>query len=270
MISRKYLKTVIFLYVFTTIIFAFPFSPWVSKTSGQVLRDKTGRQYYTFSPINQAGFIRKKSVNANGYIFKVKDDKAMISNGDIVYIKGIRNSKLILGRRYTVYRTKPVKNLKTGADTGTQHYIAGLVEVIKKERQFVVAIVIKTYRTIVLNDLLMPYKERSSKIPLVKSKQGIDGKIIGADEEIDLMGETHVVFVDKGRKNGIVRGQFYEIYYQEEVQPDPKVPTKLRLTPVVYGELLVLHTEDTTSTVVITKSQKAVYAGVRFRTHSEK
>ncbi|MCP4106336.1 MAG: hypothetical protein GY749_12475 [Desulfobacteraceae bacterium] len=270
MISRKCLKTVILSYVFTTIIFAFPFSPWVSETFGQILRDKTGKQYYLFSLINQTGFIRKKAVDATGYIFKVKDDKAMISNGDTVYIKGIRNSKLIFGRRYTVYETKPAKDRKTGTDTGTQHYIKGIAEVIKKERGFVVAVVNKTYRTITLNDLLMPYNEKKPKILLVKSKQGINGEIIGSDKKMEIMGENNVAFINKGRKNGIVPGQFYEIYYQEEVQPDPEVETKLRLTPVVFGELFVLHTEDTTSTVVITKSHKAVYVGARFRTHSKR
>jgi hypothetical protein len=37
-------------------------------------------------------------------------------------------------------------------------------------------------------------------------------------------------------------------------------------TPVDYGELLILHVEDNTATVLITDSEKEFFAGTRVRT----
>ena len=43
--------------------------------------------YYYYSPIDSVGFIKKTPISPLGFIFKVKDDKTMISAGDLVYIK---------------------------------------------------------------------------------------------------------------------------------------------------------------------------------------
>jgi len=42
------------------------------------------RPYYYYSPIDSIGFISKTPATPHGYIFKVKDDKTMISTGDLV------------------------------------------------------------------------------------------------------------------------------------------------------------------------------------------
>ena len=48
------------------------------------------------------------------------------------------------------------------------------------------------------------------------------------------------------------------------LNPDNK--GEVTLTPVILGELLVLHTENTTATVMITDSRKAIHAGAKIIT----
>lgn len=222
--------------------------------------------YYYYSPINRVGFVRKEPVAPRGIIFKAKDNKQMISAGDLVYIRQKGNKGLIPGSQYTVYRTfDPISDKKTKTLIGTQHYLTGVVEITKIEPSFALARVVKSYRTIEVNNLLMPYEKRSPKIILIESQQGLKGKIIISEAHGNIMGDNAIAFIDKGRDNRVKRGQLYSIYYQEKQQIDKRKKEDVLLTPVDYATLLVLHTEQTTSTILITRSEQSIIPDATFR-----
>ena len=226
--------------------------------------------YYYYSPINSIGFIKKQAITPLGTIFKVKDDKDLVSVGDIVYIRPNVDHSLQPGTKYTVYRTlKPIVDEKTKNLVGIQHYLTGVVIITKKEPDFVVAQVVKSYRSIALNDLLMPYKKRSPRIALTQSKIGLNGKIIVAEEHDKNIGDHTVAFIDKGDQDGVEIGQSYSIYYQEKEKLNKKSRGEVLLTPVIYGSLLVLHTEPTTSTVLITRSDRSIDPGAKIFSPNE-
>jgi hypothetical protein len=194
----------------------------------------------------------------------------MISEGDVVYIRPSGNSAegvLIPGSRHTVFRLmKPTDDPLAAETIGTQHYILGIVEVTKKEPDMVLAKVLKSFRTIRVDDMLMPYNQRPSKIELKPSTPGIDGKIIISEDHTKLTGEFVLAFIDKGRADNIEVGQQYSIYNQQKTVLENNEISSKSLPPVDFGTLLVLHTEQTTSTVIITNAAKNISAGERFRT----
>jgi hypothetical protein len=216
--------------------------------------------YYYYSPINSIGFIKKDPMTPYGTIFKVQNDKNLISVGDTVYIRRNADHSLVPGTRYTVYRAlPPIVDPKTEALIGTQHYLTGVVEIEKKESGFDVARVVQSYRSIAVNDHLMPYKKRSPRIALVQSKMGLTGEIIGSEEREKNIGDHTVAFIDRGNQDGVKIGQSYLIYSQEEESLGGSSNKEVTLPPVVYGSLLVLHTEKSTSTVLITQTEHSVH-----------
>ncbi len=224
--------------------------------------------YYYYSPINRTGFIRKEPFNPYGVIFKVRDDVNMIGEGDEVYIRQMGDTPLMLGEKYTLYRKyKPVKDKKTKKLIGTQHYLTGVVKITKIEPKFVLAMVVQSYRTIEINNYLMPYKKRSPKITLAASKKGLNGKIVLSEEHGNFMGDNAVAFIDKGTEDGVELGQLYNIYYQERGQVGSK--KEAFQVPVVYGSIIVLHTEQTTSTVLITQSKRSIAPEAAIRSPME-
>lgn len=228
------------------------------------------KPYYYYSLINHIGFITKHPITPYGTIFSVKGDKNLISIGDTVYIRPDADHSLDPGTRYTVYRAlPPIVDQKTNALIGTQHYVTGVVEIEKKTPQFVVAKVVQSYRSIALNDHLMPYKKRSPRIALVQSKKGLTGEIIGSEEREENIGDLTVAFIDRGDQDGVKIGQSYSIYYQKEENLGGPSNEKVTLLPVVYGSLLVLHTEKSTSTVLITQAEKSVHPGTKIESPVE-
>lgn len=225
-------------------------------------KEENNLHYYYYSPINSVGFIRKEPVIPAGAIFGVKDDKRIISTGDLVYIKKTVNTSIIPGRLFTVYRTLKPGSCKTKkADIGMQYYFVGVVEITKEEPDFALGRIVKSFRSIRVDDLLMPYKQRSPKIMLAESKKGIQGEIIASEENRNIFGDGNIAFIDKGADDGINIGQSYTVYDQKKKRICSESGKEIALTPVNFGKVLVLHTEKNTATVLITNSAKDIQPG---------
>jgi hypothetical protein len=235
-----------------------------------VAETETARPYFIYAPINSVGFIRKPAVAPLGSIFEVQGRKVLISEGDIVYIRPSADApaaQLIPGAQHTVFRyEQPTPDRDSTQTIGTQHVILGVVEVVKKEPDMLIAKVVKSFRDIRVDDLLMPFHPQSPRVTLIPSTPGIDGQIIVSERHTDLIGDHMLAFMDKGRDDNIQVGQQYSLYEkQKTVLANNEIGIKA-LPPVDIGTCLVLHTEQNTSTVVITNAVKAIAPGERLRT----
>jgi hypothetical protein len=219
---------------------------------------------FQYASIERVGFIRIDPVDPHGTIFKVEGQKKMISSGDLVYIRPEIKGALNVGDKFTIYRTlKPIKERKTNKYVGIQHYLVGAVEVTIKRPEFVLGTVVASYRDIRVGDQLMPYQRRLPRFKMQESPEGLRGQIIESEEHQTMFGESAIAFIDKGEREGVMPGQLFWIFKQEQYRINPDASHEVTLTPVILGELLVLHTEKTTATVMITDSRNAIYAGAQ-------
>jgi hypothetical protein len=188
----------------------------------------------------------------------------MISSGDLVYIRPGENATLNVGDKFTIYRTlQPIKERQTNNYVGIQHYLAGAVEITIKRPEFVLGTVVASYRDIRVGDLLMPYQRRLPRFKIQESPEGLRGQIIVSEEHTNMFGESAIAFIDKGEEEGVTPGQLFWIFKQEQYQINPNDKREVTLTPVILGELLVIHSEKTTATVMITDSRNAIHAGAQ-------
>jgi LysM domain len=256
-----------------TVTQAKPSRPVETASAKPAAEKKAIGPYFLYSSIDSLGFIRKPPVAPSGTIFAVKDGKVLISQGDLVYIHPDANatqSDFIPGSQYTVFKyMKPTDARDSRKTIGTQHYILGIVQVTEKASGLVLAKVLKSFHAIHVDDLLMPYHRHHEKIELRPSTPGIDGKIICAVNHTELSGDDMLVFINKGRADHIQVGQQYSIYRRQAVHPGGNQQNTVLLPPYDFGSLLVLHTEKTTSTVIITRSESKVVPGESFRTPVE-
>jgi hypothetical protein len=225
--------------------------------------------YYLYPSIDAVGFIRKEPVSPLGFIFKVKDNKFMVNEGDTVYINYAdkEGSPVMQGSRYAVYKKlDPTNDRKQNKILGNQYYVLGIVEVIKLEAEFFTAKVVKSFRHIELNDFILPFMVRSPKIPITDSVKDLVGKILLAEDHLKIIGDFTVAFIDKGKEDAVAPGQIYNIFYQEKGALNVKGKKSVALSPVDYGKLIVLHSEKYTSTVLITQTDQHAVPGSLIRT----
>jgi hypothetical protein len=221
--------------------------------------------FYHYSPIESIGFIRKDPKTPEASIIKVKDDKEMISVGDIVFVKHMEINFFKPGEQYVSYQViSPVVHPETGKNIGSQFLLTGVIEITRSEPEFSVAEVIKSYRTMRVGDFLMPYKTRSPNIPITESQDGLFGNIIASERLMRLFGDDTVVFIDKGKLDGVKPGQLYPVFKQDKVVVDHLTKERIQLSPIILGTLIVLHTEPTTSTVLVSQANHEIPIGAKF------
>jgi hypothetical protein len=225
--------------------------------------------HYYYSSMDQVGFIRKPAVQPSGVIFKSLDDKELISTRDTVYIRhpdGGQPTNLVPGSRWTVYKTLAPSDARDSEDTiGTQHYLLGVLEVVQNEGQYAIGKILKSYRDIRIGNLLMPYEKQSADVTVVDSAPAMDAAIINSEEHRQLIGSLFIVFIDKGATDGILPGQLYDVYFQETA-PIGAGGEQVALNPIVVGNLIVLHTEETNSTALITDVNRKISTENRVKT----
>jgi hypothetical protein len=238
-------------------------APYVDTSTGQ------GPEVsFYYGRMDRVGFIRKPAVQPSGTIFKILEDKTLVSAGDVVYLQNSeadRKTDFSPGERFSVYRTKkPTEDKHSEETIGTQHYFLGVVEVTQNETKYAIAKVIEAFRAINPGDLIMQYEMRPSDVIVTESTPGLKGTIIGTEEHNNLIGSNVTAFIDKGAVDNVRNGQQYTIFYQETAKGVDGVP--LELAPVAVGSLMVLHTEQTTATVFITDANAKIVPGYGVKT----
>lgn len=218
--------------------------------------------YFVYNSIDSVGLVRKDPITSQGKIFAVRfatlNGKNSIAQDDIVYIKPASGVTMTPGDSFYVYRKlKPVYS-PDGVNLGLQYYVTGVAEIVSIEKDYVAARIIRSFRTISVDDLLLPFNPRSRKILISESSPGIEGYLLKSEEGKLNFGEGDTAFIDKGRLDNIKVGQIYTIYAQKTF---PEATVRFDL-----GSLLVLHTEKHTATVLVVQSRKSLRAGARIRT----
>jgi len=150
------------------------------------------------------------------------------------------------------------------AKYGYQYYLAGVLEIINREGGYLVGNIVTAYRAIHIEDYVLPYEPRSPYVSLTEGPSGMWGRVFMSEERQELIGAGHIVFLDKGEKDGVRTGQIFKVYYQETESLDPKTFRQPMLENVPFADLLILHIEDTTATALVTRSTRNIKSGAVF------
>jgi hypothetical protein len=218
-----------------------------------------------YDAINQVGFIRRAPIPFSGTLIKVKEDKTAISTGDLIYIRPAPKSEFAPGARYTVYRNlKPLKMDQSRTVVGYQHYLTGVVEVTDIQAKYIIAQVISSYKTIEIDDKVIPYEPRASNILLTPGNPDLYGTIVETQENTNMFGQNDIGFIDKGGLHGVQVGQQYSIFYQPEKKIRPLDYKREILAPLLIGEFVVVRVEPHFSSVLVTLSDKSIVVGTPF------
>ncbi|WP_300667697.1 LysM peptidoglycan-binding domain-containing protein [Desulfoluna sp.] len=243
-----------------------------------VTAKEESRRYY-YSKIERAGFMKKKPITPHGTVFKLKGtDQLMLGKGDVIYIKSNEETPLVIGARYVTYRTFSPREItsrmmdvnrkkinRVRDEIGTQHYLSGVVEIVGEKDGFFIARITDSYRSVKLNDKIMPYKKRSRYIPLLKGLESIQGEIMVSEEGETTFGQDMVGFINRGDRDGILKGQAYTVYYNEAKESNDLFGGKALSVPVTIGNFIVIDTQEETATVLVTYSTQGISPGDFFK-----
>lgn len=227
-----------------------------------------------------AGFILSAELSPGKKIFASQEATETLGKGDMVYINMGKHDEVPPGAKFTIYRpSKTVIHPITGEALGYLIAVNGVLEVVEVQEMISSALITKNYNSpIFKGDRIALFEEMP--IPQVDPSQTppskeIQGYIVAAKDDKEYVGQSDIVYLDRGRRDGVASGDFFLIYQQgrvlEEVEwedfltHDTRHSTgrskQAKLPQVPVGELVIIATEEKTSTAFISRSSAEIWAG---------
>ena len=218
---------------------------------------------FSFTGMDHIGFIKKTAVPSLGHILKEQDGNLMMATNDIIYIKPSGNGTLIPGSVYHVFNIRRVEEkVHDKTFNGVQHIIKAKIKILEHKGTYATGILTNSYKTVYKDDLIMAYHERDSILNVEERPVQIDARIICSEDHNVMINDYRIAFIDVGNTR-IKPGQVYSILQKNEIKDTAlwslEKKTPIELADLEAGKLIVLHTEDIASTVMILSSKDAIH-----------
>jgi hypothetical protein len=222
-------------------------------------------------------FVSSRDLEKAAEIVASFEEKMMLSLYDHLYLKCKDLSGVRPGDRFMVYeKARPVTYPDGKKIAGYQVEIAGGLQVVKVDKEVATAQVFVAFRPIWRGFHAIPWVDDNyRKIRVQPSTAAVSGIILHtAIEDRRLSGEHQMVFVDKGRDDGITEGNVFHV-----VRTGDSLPAEGRFDEYrevkglpweEVGSVLVVDARDKVSTGLVSNSLRELVVGDRVITRVEK
>lgn len=261
---------------------------------------------YFIPKVVYTGFLSDDELEDSGYIHHTRDDRTMLTDDDVVFIKLPKDKMIDLkqGDRFTIFRVEEkVKHPVTKKKTGYMIHIVGELHVTALGEKTASAVITNTNDAVYLKDRIRPFEPLVKTIDLKKGKAPVVGHIVYAarpDPELaqePLLAENDIVYIDRGFADGVEVGSIFDIlridennigkltaegyedmlrqmYFEEgitgkEILEGATPKYAVIYPPDVVGRLVVINAKEYTSTAVISNSNRHVEVGDMVRLELE-
>ncbi len=192
-------------------------------------------------------------------------DRMILGQNDRLYLKLDNPHDVVPGDLYTVYRrARKVFHPATGEYLGFVIIRLAIVRVTQGDHALTTVEVVRSYGVIAPGDPVMRYEppvvsEEPSQVSEVAEIRGMIVEL-QADKSMTLVAQSDIVYLDRGKEDGLRKGDLLELHRHSQGLPPRKI-----------GQLKVIATEDRTATAVIMRVSTRVMKGDRFKLagHSE-
>mgnify|MGYP001613763967 CR=1 FL=1 len=186
-------------------------------------------------------------------------DRMILGQNDALYLKLDNPHDVAPGDLYTVYRrARKVFHPVTGDYLGFVVIRLAVAQVTQADHALTTVEVVRSYGVIAPGDPVMRFvppvsSEEPSQVSDVAELRGMIVEL-QADKPMTLVSQFNVVYLDRGKGDGLRNGDVLELHRHSQGLPPRKI-----------GQLKVISTEDRTATAVIQGATTRVMKGDRFK-----
>ncbi|HEX2568895.1 MAG TPA: LysM peptidoglycan-binding domain-containing protein [Polyangia bacterium] len=225
-------------------------------------------------------FVEGGELAAAGKIVGSADEKSMLVTLDEVYVEfrkprgaqaPIRPSP---GQRYTVYRERSeVKHPKTRQPLGSLVEILGEVEVLDAPASGPCKVrIMEALEPIERGDRIGPLHRHVKLVEPTQARVDLDGVVVATLRPMELLGKDMLVFIDRGRKDGVVEGNRFQVVRRGDPNRLPLGAGGLndeRFPREVVAEILIVEVREQTAGGVVVSALKETALGDRVELRRE-
>lgn len=186
-------------------------------------------------------------------------DRMILGRYDVLYLKLDNPADAAVGDLFTVYRrVRKVFHPVTREYLGFATIRLAVVKVTQVDHRLTTVETIRSYGAIAPGDAVMRFAPpvSSEEVSQTGTAHDVTGMIveIQADMPMTAVSQTNVVYVDRGREDGLKPGDLMDIYRHSAGLPARKI-----------GQLKVLSTEDRTAAARVMKANTRIMTGDRYK-----
>lgn len=210
-----------------------------------------------------AGSIQKFS-QRDGIVNLITGDnqttgnRMLLGRRDVFYLKLKDASDVTVGDLYTVYRrVRKVFHPATSEYLGFATIRLAVVRVLDIDHSLTTVEAIRAYGPVSPGDLVMRFTPLPADEDVAPGERAdVAGMIVElqADKTVTLVAQSDIVYLDRGRADGLKPGDLMEVYRRSAGLPSRTI-----------GQLKVLATEDRTATAKVTKANTRIMKGDRYK-----
>lgn len=232
-----------------------------------------------YPEIRSAGFITEE-IEGIGRIVGAKVDKLELVDEDEIYIHFQKGLAVQKGDRFTIFRVgerivHPVFKRKV---IGRMVMILGTAVITRtSEDSAQTALITRSYDAVKRGDDLAPYFAPSEELAVRTVEGPLYGWIVASKQPKRELVEGDVVYIDRGEVDHLRPGHVFHVLRRGRVVENPgpdyhkkeKEAKKVKLPHELIARLVVIRTQQKTSTAVIVQSRLAVHVGDEITTVTE-
>jgi chemotaxis protein MotB len=187
-------------------------------------------------------------------------DHMILGSQDVLYLRLKNTGDVAPGDLFTIYRrAHKVFHPITGQYLGHLVNRLAVVQVSQIDKDLTTVQIMRAYAAVSPGDPVMKFVPPTDEGAAVDqlSAGDVEGRVVEFQSNMGIMNlvaQRNIVYLDRGRDDGIRSGDRMEI-----VRSGGSLPQR------VVGELKILSMEDRTATALITKSISRILKGDRFR-----
>lgn len=207
-------------------------------------------------------FITQEMSEKAGMLLDSKEGQVLMSEGDRVYLKMSPGGTAHIGQKFTISNDHgEVVHPKTGESIGRMIDILGTLEITRTGDKLYEAKIIYSNKEILKGATILNYLEPTQAVVLKKADAHINGTILLSWEDKELIGTRDIVMIDKGQSDGLEAGNVLYVFREGREILDPASEVPLQTPMRKLGTLVVIETQEYTSTAMVTMSKRVIYKG---------
>jgi len=218
--------------------------------------------------LREMGFIEARDLEEAAVITGSREEKIILSTGDLVYLRYPKRTPLRAGDRYSVFTTDmehPVVDIATGKKYGYLVRILGDVVINQiAENDVARGALVDTVDPIERGARASAFVHQFKRIEPQPSKVDLEARVIATFAPNTLLGAGNFVVINRGKRDGVEvgnrtfvvrRGDGYRGIMGSWEVHDPDSPRE------VVGEVWVVDVRDNASVAWIARSNKELRVG---------
>ncbi len=222
--------------------------------------DKTDKITFSY----REGFFLNTFVTTNvmqdlGFIKATPKEAVFINKFDTIYVNFDNSTKVKPGDLFTVYTTGGEIKHPVSDRSGFLYTTTAQVKAVRKIDDVWECIIVEQSGVVQRKDRLTVYTPKIGKISRTYSRRNVEAAIVGSyRESLSGMSFGDVVYLDRGRADGVELGNAFDIYSFV----DRGTGRKITPSPTYkIGELTVINLTDNFATAIVSNSSSEIILG---------